>query len=161
QSGADGVLYKCTAPNTWTLYYTPYVYPHPLVSGASPTPTPTASPTPTSTATFTPTVTPTFTPTPTPTPTSTFTPTATATATATPSPNQCEVPNFIGTKLNQAQSIWNDAGFTTEVNILPRHFGWLIIWQSLPEGFIGSCPTRRSWALTSLGTIRRPNQLHK
>jgi len=139
QNGADGVLYKCTAPNTWTLYYTPYVYPHPLVSGASPTPTPTASPTPTSTATFTPTVTPTFTPTPTPTPTSTFTPTATATATATPSPNQCEVPNFIGTKLNQAQSIWNDAGFTTEVNILPRHFGWLIIWQSLPEGFIGSC----------------------
>jgi len=30
-SGADGVLYKCTAPNTWTLYYTPYAYPHPLV----------------------------------------------------------------------------------------------------------------------------------
>ncbi len=26
-------LYVCTAPNTWTLYYTPYVYPHPLVSG--------------------------------------------------------------------------------------------------------------------------------
>jgi hypothetical protein len=30
QNGADGVLYKCTAPNTWTLYYTPYTYPHPL-----------------------------------------------------------------------------------------------------------------------------------
>jgi len=29
-NGADGVLYKCTAPNTWTLYYTPYTYPHPL-----------------------------------------------------------------------------------------------------------------------------------
>jgi hypothetical protein len=27
----DGALYKCTATNTWTLYYTPYVYPHPLV----------------------------------------------------------------------------------------------------------------------------------
>jgi hypothetical protein len=26
-------LYVCTAPNTWSLYYTPYVYPHPLVSG--------------------------------------------------------------------------------------------------------------------------------
>lgn len=31
QNGADGVLYVCTAPNTWTLYYTPYTYPHPLV----------------------------------------------------------------------------------------------------------------------------------
>lgn len=25
----DGALYKCTATNTWTLYYTPYQYPHP------------------------------------------------------------------------------------------------------------------------------------
>jgi hypothetical protein len=25
-------LYQCTAQNTWTAYYTPYVYPHPLVS---------------------------------------------------------------------------------------------------------------------------------
>jgi hypothetical protein len=40
--------------------------------------------------------------------------------------------------LNEAQSIWNDAGFTTEV-ITFGHFGWLITWQSLPEGFIGSC----------------------
>lgn len=29
-SGGQGVLYKCTATNTWTLYYTPYTYPHPL-----------------------------------------------------------------------------------------------------------------------------------
>jgi hypothetical protein len=30
----DGVLYRCTAPNVWTVYYTPYTYPHPLrVSG--------------------------------------------------------------------------------------------------------------------------------
>jgi hypothetical protein len=28
----NGVLYKCTATNTWTLYYTPYTYPHPLQS---------------------------------------------------------------------------------------------------------------------------------
>jgi hypothetical protein len=27
---ADGRLYKCTSTNTWTLYYTPYTYPHPL-----------------------------------------------------------------------------------------------------------------------------------
>jgi hypothetical protein len=25
-----GKFYKCTAPNTWTLYYKPYTYPHPL-----------------------------------------------------------------------------------------------------------------------------------
>jgi hypothetical protein len=30
RSGADGVLYTCTSTNTWTLYYTPYTYPHPL-----------------------------------------------------------------------------------------------------------------------------------
>jgi hypothetical protein len=32
-SGPQGVLYRCSAPNTWTAYYTPYTYPHPLVSG--------------------------------------------------------------------------------------------------------------------------------
>lgn len=26
---ADGRLYKCTATDTWTLFYTPYTYPHP------------------------------------------------------------------------------------------------------------------------------------
>lgn len=26
----SGTLYKCTATNTWTAYYTPYTYPHPL-----------------------------------------------------------------------------------------------------------------------------------
>ncbi|MBE9484243.1 MAG: hypothetical protein IMY74_05325, partial [Bacteroidetes bacterium] len=26
----SGMLYKCTSPNTWTAYYTPYTYPHPL-----------------------------------------------------------------------------------------------------------------------------------
>lgn len=30
QNGADGVLYVATATDTWTLYYTPYTYPHPL-----------------------------------------------------------------------------------------------------------------------------------
>lgn len=29
-SGEQGVLYRCSATNTWTLYYTPYEYPHPL-----------------------------------------------------------------------------------------------------------------------------------
>jgi len=29
-SANDGCLYKCTDTNTWTKYYTPYTYPHPL-----------------------------------------------------------------------------------------------------------------------------------
>jgi hypothetical protein len=29
-SGGQGVFYKCASANTWTLYYTPYTYPHPL-----------------------------------------------------------------------------------------------------------------------------------
>jgi hypothetical protein len=31
--GPDGQLYVCTAPDTWSFYYKPYTYPHPLVSG--------------------------------------------------------------------------------------------------------------------------------
>lgn len=35
---ASGVFYKCTATNTWTLWYVPYPYPHPGQSGlAAPT----------------------------------------------------------------------------------------------------------------------------
>lgn len=30
QNGNSGVLYVATATNTWTLYYEPYTYPHPL-----------------------------------------------------------------------------------------------------------------------------------
>ena len=33
--GADGQLYKCTSTNSWTLYYKPYPYPHPLQAGSS------------------------------------------------------------------------------------------------------------------------------
>jgi len=29
-SGKQGELFKCSARNTWTLFYTPYIYPHPL-----------------------------------------------------------------------------------------------------------------------------------
>jgi len=40
----DGKLYKCTALNVWTEFYTPYTYPHPLASGSSPPPPPAAVP---------------------------------------------------------------------------------------------------------------------
>ena len=35
-AGNNGVLYKCTSTNTWTLYYTPDTYPHPLQTGLEP-----------------------------------------------------------------------------------------------------------------------------
>lgn len=31
-NGGQGELFKCTATNTWTLFYTPYTYPHPLIN---------------------------------------------------------------------------------------------------------------------------------
>ena len=105
--------------NTPKPGYTPYTYPHPLVTGGggTPTPTPTATatatptttprPSPTPTATFTPTPTPTPTRTPTPTPTPTPKPTPTPTATPTPTPPTGLVAGY---KFNEGNGrIVNDA----------------------------------------------------
>jgi hypothetical protein len=40
----NGILYKCTAPNTWTVFWTPFTYPHPLVTGLT-TASPPSAPT--------------------------------------------------------------------------------------------------------------------
>lgn len=78
----SGTLWKCTAPNTWTTYYTPYTYPHPLrgeSSVSSVTPTSTNTPTDTS-------VTSTTTPTTSTTPTSTSTETSATSETTSTTP---------------------------------------------------------------------------
>jgi len=36
-NATQGTLYKCSSTNTWTAYYTPYTYPHPLVTGSGST----------------------------------------------------------------------------------------------------------------------------
>jgi hypothetical protein len=38
-ASTSGLLYQCMSTNTWTLYYTPLTYPHPL-AGATPLPPP-------------------------------------------------------------------------------------------------------------------------
>ena len=94
--------------NTPMPGYTPYIYPHPLVTGGgTPTPTPTATATATRTPTpsATPTATATATRTPTPTPTPRPTPTPTATPTPTPPAGLVAAYNFNegnGTTVNDA-----------------------------------------------------------
>jgi hypothetical protein len=43
-NSGNGELYACTATNTWTAIYSPYTYPHPLVSGGGALSPPVISP---------------------------------------------------------------------------------------------------------------------
>src|SRR5436190_5383120 len=47
--------------------------------------------------------------------TATATPTPIPSPTPTATPTNCIVPNFLGQKINRAQTIWRNAGFTTQV----------------------------------------------
>jgi hypothetical protein len=38
--GVQGTLYTCSASDTWTVYYVPYAYPHPLQAGGTSLPRP-------------------------------------------------------------------------------------------------------------------------
>lgn len=90
----------------------------------------TPSPPPTPTATQVPTITPTPTITPVP------------TATNTPNPN-CIVPNFIGQKWNNAQTLWSSAppgpGFNTTVQKSGGSGNFTIRSQSIPAGSSRPC----------------------
>jgi hypothetical protein len=109
-----------------------------LLQAASGSPTPT----PTATATSTPTAIPSASPTSTPTPTPTLTPTATPLPSPTPTatPTNCIVPNFLGQKINRAQRIWRNAGFTTQAIVLGRQ-GQTISGQSVQAGILANCNT--------------------
>jgi PKD repeat protein len=43
--GSQGTLFQCSSPNTWTAYYQPYTYPHPLTQAAGGDRTPPSVPT--------------------------------------------------------------------------------------------------------------------
>jgi hypothetical protein len=145
QWGGATAAFKSNVGPTPTPTATPTSTPTPTPADTpTPTPTPADTPTPTPTPADTPTPTPTpaDTPTPTPTPADTPTPTPTPMPSPTPTatPTDCIVPNFLGRKINRAQRIWSNAGFTTQVIVLGR-LGQRISGQSIPAGTSANCDT--------------------
>jgi hypothetical protein len=94
----------------------------PVPPPPTPGPTPVATPTPIAGATPTPTPLPGPTPTPTPVPTPSPTPIG-----------NCAVPDFVGTKRNDAQATWTNAGFNGSITYSPspNNGNWTITSQSL------------------------------
>jgi hypothetical protein len=92
----------------------------------------------TTTPTPTPTATPPASPTPTPTPSPTAPPSPSPTPTVTPTPCVAIVPNLLGIRLNQAQAVWQAAGFTTTV-VMDGPPGQTAAWQSIPTGTAADC----------------------
>jgi len=72
--------------------------------------------------------------------TATATPTPIPSPTPTATPTNCIVPNFLGRRINRAQRIWRNAGFTTQVIVRSRQ-GQRISWQSIPAGTSANCNT--------------------
>ena len=88
---------------------------------------------------------PTPTPIPSPSPTPTPSPDPTASPTESPSPSPtpvpCTAPTFINQRVNDAQSIWNQAGFTTTVVKQAGSGNYIIGYQSLVAGQPYLCDT--------------------
>ncbi len=79
-------------------------------------------------------------PTPSPSPSPTATPDPSATPAPTPVP--CQIPSFVGAKVNDAQSIWFAAGFTTTVTVTrPPNGNYTITNQSTVGGQPANCNT--------------------
>ena len=55
-------------------------------------------------------------------------------------PTNCIVPSFLGQKINQAQTIWRNGGFTTQV-IVQAGRGQKISRQSIQPGTSANCNT--------------------
>jgi hypothetical protein len=80
-------------------------------------------------------------PVPTPSPSPTATPDPSATPAPTPAP--CQIPSFVGARANDAQTIWNAAGFTTTVTVSRPPNGNYTITNQSPGvgGQMASCTT--------------------
>lgn len=131
--------------NTPKPGYTPFVYPHPLVTGVNPSPTPAPSPTPIATvtpspspcptitpsSTITPSPSPILSPTPSATPMASITPTATATATSTPAPTPAPTATATATATAQPTGTPTEIGlWVTAERVHGQREAYLSWWNA-------------------------------
>lgn len=70
-----------------------------------------------------------------PTPSAIPTPTAAPSGSPAPTPRQCDVPSFVGARVNEVQSDWSAAGFTTTVIVIrPPNGNYTVTAQSPAVG---------------------------